>query len=90
MKQKLLSVFCTLVIGIVGIGLPASSSAQEVKIVDKCCFDLDGGGERDDGIFVISRGGTEILVAIIYEDPDKDKKFDDRDIVRAVAVGTSR
>lgn len=90
MKQKFLSALCAVVVGFTGIALPASSSAEEVKIVDKCCFDLDGGGERDDGIFVISRGGTEILVAIIYEDPDRDKNFDARDIVRAVAVGTSR
>jgi hypothetical protein len=77
---------CTFIAALGGIAFPASSSAQEVKIVDRCCFDLDGGGEADDGIFVISRGGTDILVAIIYEDPDKDKKFDDRDIVRAVLV----
>jgi hypothetical protein len=72
-------------------GLPATSAAQEaVKIIDRCCFDLDGGGQADDGIFVVSRGGTEILLAIIYEDPDKDKKFDDRDIVRAILVAPAR
>lgn len=63
-----------------------SWAQEDVKILNCCCFDLDGGGDADDGIFVISRGGTDILVAIIYEDPDRDKKFDARDKVRAIAV----
>lgn len=55
-------------------------------IVDRCCFDLDGGGKADDGLFSVNLKG-DVLIALVYEDPDGDKKFDDRDEIKAASLG---
>jgi hypothetical protein len=66
------------------LGLAGAATAQDVAIRDACCFDLDGGGKADDGILVLSRGGTEVLMILIYEDPDQNKKFDTADKIRGI------
>lgn len=63
---------------------PAQQSA--VTLVDRCCFDLDGGGKMDDGLFSVNLQG-DVLMALIYEDPDGNKKFEDRDEIKAVTLG---
>jgi hypothetical protein len=55
-------------------------------VVDRCCFDLDGGGKADDGIFSVNLKG-EMLLALVYEDPDGNKKFEDRDEIKAASLG---
>ncbi|HEU4588081.1 MAG TPA: hypothetical protein VFS11_05520, partial [Gemmatimonadales bacterium] len=56
---------------------------REVR-VDRCCFDLDGGGRADDGIAVILDGTQQAAIRRIdvYEDRDKSKSFTDGDLVR--------
>lgn len=47
MKKMILVSFCTLLMG-VGMAFPAASSArEEIKVLDVCCYDLDGGGQPD-------------------------------------------
>ncbi len=67
-----------------GGGTPQQPSA--VTLVDRCCFDLDGGGKGDDGIFSVNLKG-DVLLALIYEDPDGNKKFEDKDEIKAASLG---
>ncbi len=57
-----------------------------VTLVDRCCFDLDGGGKADDGIFTVNLKG-DVLMALIYEDPDGNKKFEGKDEIKAASLG---
>jgi len=53
-----------------------------VSTVDRCCFDLDGGGEADDGIAVATRAGETVRRLTIYEDLDHSGSFTPADRVR--------
>lgn len=50
--------------------------------VDRCCQDLDGGGDADDGVRVISRGGTEVKYLQVYEDLDGSGNYTPGDRIR--------
>lgn len=67
-----------------GGGAPQQPSA--VTLVDRCCFDLDGGGKADDGIFSVTLKG-DLLMSLIYEDPDGNKKFEGKDEIKAASLG---
>jgi len=64
----------------------APQAASAVTLVDHCCFDLDGGGKGDDGVFSVTLKG-DVLLALIYEDPDGNKKFEDKDEIKAASLG---
>lgn len=57
-----------------------------MTLVDCCCFDLDGGGKADDGVFSVTLKG-DVLLALIYEDPDGNKKFEAKDEIKAASLG---
>lgn len=38
--------------------------------IDRCCFDLDGGGHADDGVLVVARSGQQVERLRVYEDVD--------------------
>jgi hypothetical protein len=57
-----------------------------VTLVDRCCFDLDGGAKMDDGIFTVNLKG-DVLMALNYEDPDGNKKFEGKDEIKAASLG---
>jgi hypothetical protein len=50
--------------------------------VDHCCQDLDGGGDADDGVQVISHKGTDVRYLTVYEDLDHSGSFTPGDRVR--------
>ena len=50
--------------------------------VDRCCQDLDGGGDADDGVLVVSRKGTDVKYLTVYEDLDHSGSFTTGDPVR--------
>jgi hypothetical protein len=50
--------------------------------VDQCCQDLDGGGDADDGVRVVSRGGTEVKFLQVYEDVDGSGSYTPGDRIR--------
>lgn len=50
--------------------------------VDRCCQDLDGGGDADDGILVVTRKGTDVKYLTVYEDRDGSRGFSAGDPVR--------
>jgi hypothetical protein len=50
--------------------------------VDRCCQDLDGGGDADDGLVVVSRHGTTVKRLAIYEDRDASRSYTPGDTIR--------
>lgn len=68
-------------IGAVALALPSLRQRAPVT-VDRCCYDLDGGGAADDGIRVVARRDAEVRRLWIYEDLDRSGGFTAADIVR--------
>lgn len=50
--------------------------------VDRCCQDLDGGGDADDGLLVVSEAGSQVHRLMIYEDRDGSRTFSSQDRIR--------
>jgi hypothetical protein len=53
-----------------------------VFTVDRCCQDLDGGGDADDGLLVQSKRGSEVRRLAVYEDRDGSRSLTRGDIIR--------
>ena len=51
-------------------------------VVDRCCYDLDGGGDADDGVVVTGERDAKVHQLRIYEDLDHSGDFTARDLVR--------
>lgn len=52
-------------------------------VVDRCCYDLDGGGDADDGVLVLAgRDAARVHQLRIYEDLDGSRDFTPGDLVR--------
>ena len=54
---------------------------------DVCCWDLDGGGRGDDGVFTRSRDGQIVDCAIVYDDVDNSRSLTPADVVRIAPAG---
>lgn len=50
--------------------------------VDRCCYDLDGGGDADDGVVVLAEPDARVHRLRIYEDRDRSGSYTDGDVVR--------
>jgi hypothetical protein len=51
-------------------------------VVDRCCYDLDGGGDRDDGVLVRAQRDATVHRLQVYEDRDRSGTFSAGDLVR--------
>ena len=51
-------------------------------VVDRCCYDLDGGGQRDDGILVVAERNARVHRLQVYEDRDGSHRLSPGDLVR--------
>lgn len=51
-------------------------------LVDRCCYDLDGGGQRDDGILVVAERDARVHRLQVYEDLDGSHRLSPGDLVR--------
>ena len=56
--------------------------APGTVVVDRCCYDLDGGGEADDGVVVFAERNAKVHQLRIYEDLDGSGGFSAGDLVR--------
>jgi hypothetical protein len=56
-------------------------SARTVT-VDRCCYDLDGGRDRDDGVLIIARRNEEVRRLAVYEDRDGSRSYTEADLLR--------
>lgn len=72
--------------GLVGLGLLVfwllTLRPLGLLTVDRCCQDLDGGGNADDGLLVVTREGDQVKRLAIYEDRDGSRTFTPADEVR--------
>lgn len=50
--------------------------------VDQCCYDLDGGGDDDDGVTLIAERDARVHRLRVYEDCDGSRAFSQGDVVR--------
>ncbi|HKU63043.1 MAG TPA: hypothetical protein VJQ44_17715 [Gemmatimonadales bacterium] len=65
---------------LVGLGLylrPTSS-----VVVDRCCYDLDGGGVEDDGVLIVAERDAQVHRLRVYEDRDHSRHSSPGDVVR--------
>jgi hypothetical protein len=62
--------------------------AHRSIIVDRCCYDLDGGGEVDDGaLVVVAERNGRVHRLSVYEDRDRSRTFTPADVVRLTRDG---
>jgi hypothetical protein len=61
--------------------------ARPHRTVDRCCWDLDGGGVADDGVTVTTDRRGRVRAVAVYEDPDGNGRFDRADTVRFRRTG---
>lgn len=59
-------------------------------VIDRCCFDLDGGGEVDDGVVIVVRRDGSVARLTIYEDRDRNGRRSRGDPVRYRSGDRSR
>lgn len=64
-----------------GVALAAARTPRLVS-VDRCCFDLDGGGSADDGVILLAERDAAVRRMRIYEDLDQSRTFSPGDLVR--------
>jgi hypothetical protein len=68
-----------LVVGVAGLW--TTRGAPKVT-VDRCCYDLDGGGVADDGVVLLARRDAEVRRLRVYEDLDGSRDFSAGDLIR--------
>jgi hypothetical protein len=56
-------------------------------VVDRCCYDLDGGGAADDGVILVAQRDAKVRRLRVYEDRDHSGGFSAGDVVRLDRVG---
>lgn len=59
-----------------------SLSHTDPVTVDRCCYDLDGGGEADDGVLILAERDDRVHRLRVYEDLDGSRTFTPGDLVR--------
>ena len=79
-RLLLRAIAAVLVVG-VGIALWVQQRSRAITM-DRCCYDLDGGGSADDGVLVVTRGGEAVRRIAVYEDRDHSGSLTPGDIVR--------
>ncbi|HEX2218452.1 MAG TPA: hypothetical protein VHG35_06580 [Gemmatimonadales bacterium] len=64
------------------IGAALALRAPPAAMVDRCCYDLDGGGDLDDGVVVLAERDAKVHQLLIYEDLDDSRSYTPGDLVR--------
>jgi hypothetical protein len=64
-----------------------SFSSTHAVTVDRCCYDLDGGGDADDGVLILAERDSRVHRLRVYEDADGSDSFTPGDIVRLDRAG---
>ena len=55
--------------------------------MDRCCYDLDGGGLADDGVRIVARRDADVRRLQVYEDSDGSGGLTPTDVVRLERAG---
>jgi len=67
------------VLAVANFGLLTGTNAVTV---DRCCYDLDGGGEADDGVLILAQRDARVHRLRVYEDLDGSRSYTPGDLVR--------
>jgi hypothetical protein len=51
-------------------------------VVDRCCYDLDGGGLQDDGVLIVAERDARVHRLQVYEDRDHSHRLSPGDVIR--------
>jgi hypothetical protein len=62
--------------------VPYLSLSDNRVTVDRCCYDLDGGGDADDGVLIHAQRDAGVHRLRVYEDRDGSRSFTAADVVR--------
>lgn len=57
-------------------------AGSDAVTVDRCCYDLDGGGEADDGVLIVAERDAGVHRLRVYEDLDSSGSYTLADLVR--------
>jgi hypothetical protein len=63
-------------------GITLMRRAPGTVVVDRCCYDLDGGGDTDDGVVIFAERDAKVHQLRIYEDLDRSGDFTATDLIR--------
>jgi hypothetical protein len=67
---------------LLAVGIGIVGRAPGLVRVDRCCFDLDGGGPADDGVVLLAERDAAVRRMRIYEDLDRSRSFSPGDVIR--------
>jgi hypothetical protein len=82
-RNRLVAAVAILTVGVVaGVARLIPTFGGDAVTVDRCCYDLDGGGEADDGVLVLAERDDRVHRLRIYEDLDGSRSYTARDLVR--------
>ena len=59
-----------------------SNTHTDAVTVDRCCYDLDGGGHADDGVLILAERDARVHRLRVYEDLDSSGSYTPGDLVR--------
>ena len=81
--RRPIALLASLAAGIIAaMGAALAIRSPSPVTVDRCCYDLDGGGAADDGVLVFAERDARVHQLRIYEDIDGSRTFTESDIVR--------
>jgi hypothetical protein len=60
-------------------------TAGAMRVQDVCCFNLDGGGTRDDGVLTVSGADEVVECVLLYEDRAGTRTFSPHDPLRFIS-----
>jgi hypothetical protein len=82
-RRPMLAALAALAAGLVAAAAVGLAIREPAPVtVDRCCYDLDGGGDADDGVLVLAQRDARIQRLRIYEDLDRSGAFSAGDVVR--------
>jgi hypothetical protein len=79
-RRPALAAIAATLVAVTGVAL--ALRAPPSVTVDRCCYDLDGGGDADDGVVVLAERDARVHQLRIYEDLDRSGAFSEGDLVR--------
>ncbi len=67
---------------VVGVSAIWFTTTPADVMVDRCCYDFDGGGEADDGVVAVVQPNGRIRRIAVYEDLDASGSYTSGDLLR--------
>lgn len=80
-RRHLVRAAVAVLAGLTGISAAYISGGRVIS-VDRCCYDLDGGGTADDGVVVTAERDSKVHRLRVYEDRDGSASYTRHDLVR--------